>query len=160
MIIAIVINNWVLLLHTFSCKFTHLHIIDLIEKSLSSQLLVDLHTHRMLRNCGDSCGTSAAFRSSAYRLYDTVLAIRSHEKRRHQLFGIGVDVVIDRLLIVRCKIGWFFFRRSTLTQDRSSLRDAIYGRIRLPNAHSLHWSITKAAFGSILPGGLSEQRCL
>lgn len=83
-----------------------------------------------------------------YRRYDTEErsrdSIARRACRRHRLFGIGVGVIIDRLLIVRCKIGWFFFRRSTLTQDRSSLRDAIYGRIRLPNAHSLHWSITKA----------------
>lgn len=96
----------------------------------------------------------SAFRLFACRLYDTknVLVIRSQEER------VGaIGVVVDRQLIVRCKIGWFLFHRSTLTQDRSSLRDAIYGRIRLPNAHSLHWSITKAAFGPILLGGLLEQ---
>jgi len=87
-------------------------IIDLIKKIFviraSFSSIFTMTRVETLCYCEDSCGTRWR---SAYLLIDdttprNVLAIRSHEEcRRHRPFGIGVGVVVDRLLIVRCKIG-------------------------------------------------------
>lgn len=140
----------------------------LIKKSLSlSHLLIDFY--RDTQEVFAIAEMYGVVGLSAYKQWHNTEegscdSIARRVCRRHQLFGIGIGVdvviVVDRLLIVRCKIGWFVFRRLTLTQDRCSFYDAIYGRIRLPNAHSLHWSITKAALEPILPGGLLKQRRL